>query len=382
MNARDADVIVVGLGAMGAMTLWRLARRGIDVLGIEQFDIANTLGSSGGQTRLFRTACFEHPRLGVMARHALRLWRELEAVSRSEILTLTGGVMIGASTGELIEGARAAARAGGTEVMELSVGDLTERFPAHINLDPSHVGLWDPGAGVVRPERGITAAIEVASRLGARVLTNTRVQRIAETGSGVEVATETKTLRARSVVVAAGPWLSKLMGTPRLEPRRVIMTWFKPTAPLDTDALPVFIRCLSGGGKFWGHGEIDGLPVKVGAPDDGGDVLPFGPDAVDRTVHNRDIVAAREIVSRFLQGMDAEPTASSVCMITLSPDLQFVLGPRERDSAIILGGGCSGHAFKHAPAIGEFLASAATRQAPPFSGGFMDPTRFTERVAV
>ena len=50
------DVIVVGVGAMGAATCWHLARRGIRVLGLEQFDIPNTRGSSHGFSRMIRSA--------------------------------------------------------------------------------------------------------------------------------------------------------------------------------------------------------------------------------------------------------------------------------------------------------------------------------------
>jgi glycine/D-amino acid oxidase-like deaminating enzyme len=34
---RHSDVIVVGLGAMGAAALYQLARRGINVIGIDRF---------------------------------------------------------------------------------------------------------------------------------------------------------------------------------------------------------------------------------------------------------------------------------------------------------------------------------------------------------
>ena len=42
------DIIVVGVGAMGALTCWELSRRGVRVLGLEQFDIPNVRGSSHG----------------------------------------------------------------------------------------------------------------------------------------------------------------------------------------------------------------------------------------------------------------------------------------------------------------------------------------------
>ena len=376
MTVKDADVIVVGLGAMGSMALWRLAERGVDVIGIEQFDIAHSLGSSGGQTRLFRTACFEHPSLGSIARQAQSLWRELEDKSGSELLTLTGGVMIGPADSELIQGTRAAAETAGERVTDLSHGELADRFPAHTNVDPSFVGLWDPEAGVVRPELGITSAIQAASDLSARVLTRTHVIKVEESADGVEVTTDEKTLRARSVIVAAGPWLSHLAGTPRLEPLRVIMTWFRPVRQhLTTDTFPVFIRHIDDGRTFWGHGQIDGLPVKIGAPDDPSNVQPTNPDTIDRTVHDGDLEVIRETVSRYVAGVDPQPAVSSVCMVTLSSDWQFLLGPREPGSSIILAGGCSGHAFKHAPAIGEYLAAAAIGSRPPFDGDFVNPAR-------
>ena len=100
----DAEVIVVGLGAMGAMATWRLAQRGVDVLGIEQFEPGHALGSSHGETRLFRTACFEHPGLAPMANRSRALWRDLEQTSGENLLTLSGGIMIGPPDSDLIRG--------------------------------------------------------------------------------------------------------------------------------------------------------------------------------------------------------------------------------------------------------------------------------------
>jgi len=46
------DAIVVGLGGMGSATLYHLARRGLRVLGLEQFSIPHVFGSSHGLTRI------------------------------------------------------------------------------------------------------------------------------------------------------------------------------------------------------------------------------------------------------------------------------------------------------------------------------------------
>ena len=53
------DVIIVGLGGMGSAAAWQLARRGQRVLGLERFDIPNSMGSSHGVTRIIRLPYYE-----------------------------------------------------------------------------------------------------------------------------------------------------------------------------------------------------------------------------------------------------------------------------------------------------------------------------------
>src|SRR5258708_27064035 len=74
MEVIRKDVVVVGLGAFGSAALWRLARLGVDVAGIERQGIGHHLGSSHGVTRLFRIACQEHPGLAPIALKSLELW--------------------------------------------------------------------------------------------------------------------------------------------------------------------------------------------------------------------------------------------------------------------------------------------------------------------
>jgi sarcosine oxidase/L-pipecolate oxidase len=48
------DVIIVGAGIMGSATAWELARRGKNVLLLEQFDFLHRRGSSHGESRIIR----------------------------------------------------------------------------------------------------------------------------------------------------------------------------------------------------------------------------------------------------------------------------------------------------------------------------------------
>ena len=54
-----AEVAVIGCGAMGAATCSHLARRGVNVIGIERFKRGHTFGSSTGWTRHYREAYSE-----------------------------------------------------------------------------------------------------------------------------------------------------------------------------------------------------------------------------------------------------------------------------------------------------------------------------------
>jgi hypothetical protein len=55
---RTYDCIVLGPGAMGSACIYQLAKRGASVLGLEQFDIAHVLGSSGGISRQTKVATY------------------------------------------------------------------------------------------------------------------------------------------------------------------------------------------------------------------------------------------------------------------------------------------------------------------------------------
>jgi sarcosine oxidase len=58
---RTYRTIVLGLGAMGSAAAAAIARRGVAVLGVEQFAPLHDRGSSHGDSRIVRMAYFEHP---------------------------------------------------------------------------------------------------------------------------------------------------------------------------------------------------------------------------------------------------------------------------------------------------------------------------------
>src|SRR5687768_18547996 len=133
------DVIVVGVGAMGSAACWELVRRGVKVLGLEQFDIPHALGSSHGQSRMIRLAYYEHPDYVPLLRRAYELWHELEHESGQKLLHLTGGLYMGRPEGHVVSGALGAARLHGLNHELLSHAELQKRF-SQFRLPEDHVG--------------------------------------------------------------------------------------------------------------------------------------------------------------------------------------------------------------------------------------------------
>src|SRR5688572_11696504 len=101
---RTFDVIVVGLGAMGSAAAYQLASRGLRVLGLEQFDIPHTLGSSHGSSRMIRLAYYEHADYVPLLRRAYELWNALERESGQRIIHISGGLYVGPPQSEVVNG--------------------------------------------------------------------------------------------------------------------------------------------------------------------------------------------------------------------------------------------------------------------------------------
>ncbi|ROO59764.1 sarcosine oxidase [Micromonospora sp. Llam0] len=381
MRSPDAEVVVVGLGVFGAAALWRLAVAGVDAVGVDQFAPGHGLGSSHGGTRMFRTACLEHPELVPLARRSGQLWQELARASGEALFEPVGGVLIGPRTGHVVAGTIAAAHRHGLAVQVWDAAELRDRLPRHAGIGDHHAAVWEPAAGLIAAEAAVRAAVRVAVGLGARVTTGTRVTGIELVGGGALVHTAAGTLRARQVVVAAGAWLPTLLPGIAVRVLRVPITWFRPGDPAEADRygladVPVFIRELDDGTCLWGHGVYSGGELKLGLEDHGGLLREMDPDGDDRRVGPDDWAPLVRRLDVALPGLDPVPSRAEVCMYPMTPDRQFVLGSPGGDSRLVVAGGDSGHGFKHATGVGEVVADLVRGLPPQVPVAFMNPDRW------
>src|SRR4051812_26290500 len=84
------SAIVVGAGTFGASLAWMLAREGVAVTLIDQFEPGDPRASSGGETRLYRCSHGADPVYTASARRARELWRELEQATGNSLLVESG----------------------------------------------------------------------------------------------------------------------------------------------------------------------------------------------------------------------------------------------------------------------------------------------------
>ena len=102
------DVIVAGVGSMGAAACYHLAKRGAKVLGIDSQSVPNTNSSYNGDTRVIRLTYQEHPDYVPLLRDAYQLWEEIEQETGAKLLHKTGVLYMGFPDGEAISGVKLA----------------------------------------------------------------------------------------------------------------------------------------------------------------------------------------------------------------------------------------------------------------------------------
>lgn len=345
------DVVVIGAGGMGAATAWQLAKRGRSVVLLEQFEHLHRWGSSHGQTRIFRFA-YRDPRYTELATFSLPLWRELENDSGAVLLEQNGQVDHGYPGA--IEEVVASLRAHHYAVEVLSPEAAHERWPG-MNFDT--MVAFSPDGGRVFADRTVDAAVSSAVHHGATFCDNTPVEHIEVHGERVLVHAGGRTWDADCVVVAAGAWVSELVGalvplpTLRVTHQQPVHFAIRPGF-----SFPSYIHHQDTGTalNFAAYGlESPGEGVKLGIEST---VRP-----VDLATRRRDpdpavTREAQEYAERWLPGADASDVTAVTCLFTETTDGHFVI---DRIGPIVVCSPCSGHGFKFVPAIGSLTADLA-----------------------
>jgi sarcosine oxidase len=339
-------VLVVGAGAFGSWTALWLLRRGASVTLLDQYGAGNSLASSGDESRVTRSAHGRDAHYPLWQRRALEHWLELDP----SLFVSTGVVWLAhAEDGFEADSLRTLGQLG-IPAERLDVDALGDRWP-QVRTDDIGWGLFEPEAGVLLARRGVAVTARAVAAKGGEVRIG--LARL----EGESVLVDAQRLRFDAVVFAAGPWLPKLLGpVPGLElsiPRQEVIYVATPPgdARFDAGSLPTWVEYDA---SFYGLPSIEGRGAKV-APDWPGPLV--DPDAQERRISDDRIAATRDYLRRRIPDLAGRPVAEGrVCQYELTPDTHFVIDRHPHlESAWIVGGG-SGHGFKHAPVVGEYVS--------------------------
>jgi sarcosine oxidase len=350
------DAIVVGLGSMGSATLYHLAKRGKRVLGLEQFDVPNALGSSVGVNRIIRLAYAEHPDYVPLLRRSYELWRELEALAGEKLLVITGGLDVGRENEENVQGSLLSCNVHQLPHELLDAEGVRCRFPGY-RLPPDMVAVHQPDGGFLMSERCVVAHTVAALDCGAEIHGRERTTGWSAKGSGVRVTTAHGTYEAGSLVVTAGSWVGELVAelAPLAVPERQVLLWAQPRKPehFRFDAFPVFTM-QAPEGRFYGF-PVYGVPgFKIGKYHHRRQRVRL--DAIERECNAEDEAVLREGLSRYFPDADGPTLAMKVCLFTNTSDEHFILDRHPDHPQVAIAAGFSGHGFKFCSVVGEIMS--------------------------
>ena len=262
--AKTYDVIVLGLGAMGAAATYQLALRGASVLGLDQFHAAARAGLDARR--------HPHHPPGLRRGSAIHAVRPALA---PDLAQPGGGDRPAAAAAERRRGDRRRGRGGAdhgvAKFLEATVqsakawklehevidgGEIARRFPAFA-VAADDQAYYDRLGGFVRPENCIAAQLARARARGAE-LQHGREGPLLPAGEGRRRGdTALGTYRAAKLIVAAGPWLPGFL-EPALARQfgvtRQVLYWFRAKSPaeharLRAGALPrLHLAAVEGGG--------------------------------------------------------------------------------------------------------------------------------------
>lgn len=328
----------------------RLAETGWQVTLIEQHKPGHVRQASAGETRLLRCAHGSDDWYAKLAWKAREGWQRL-GQRVGEDLYLEAGLLWFAQDPKGWEKVSA-----GTldkvgipyEILDPSEG---ARFFPDYRPDGLAFLLWEPGAGVIRARR----ATQVTARLAANAGVTLVHGKAQPYGRAVKVGEDV--LTADKVVWAGGAWLGEQFDLPLTVTKQDTLHWAVPRE-WTTPGTPAWVDYDA---SAYGHGDVDGVGMKTTSDEEG---APFDPEHGRRIVDETSVKQASAYLERRFPALAGSKVLfSQVCQYALTPDAEWII--HEVEPGVWVFGGDSGHGFKHAPALAEYVASVVDGDQAP-----------------
>jgi len=339
---RQADVVVVGGGALGASTAFHLRQLGVqDVVLLERETLAS--GSTGKAAGGIRTQFADELNIRIALR-SLDEFERFGELTGAEISFRQHGYLFLLDTEPDVAAFRdalALQRSLGVPSRELMPAEAADLVP-QLALDDVLAATFCSRDGYATPEAVVQgyASASGATLLQGCALTGVKVQG----GRIVAIETTRGPIATDTEVCCAGIWsrdVGALAGVDLPVEGEARSMWFSPEDGGLPQELPLTIDFSS---SFYFHREGPGVA--------------FGG-------RERQLEDVAEAALRRLPVLAELPVRSSWWgWYDVSPDWNALVGEAAEPSRFLYATGFSGHGFQQAPAVGEHLAELVVRREP------------------
>jgi sarcosine oxidase len=358
IRAPRADVIVVGAGVFGAWTAWHLRKLGRKVLLLDAWGPAHARASSGGESRITRTAYGGDEIYTRFAWDSLEDWRWLSSRASPPIFHPTGVVFFFPRIEPYVVDSIEAHKRLGIPVQTLDRAALAKRFP-QIVWEGVEIGLYEPDRGALMARRAVQTLVQEFVAAGGEYR-QVAVSPPQAAGAFESVTTLSgETLAAEQFVFACGPWLPKLFPEAlggRIFPTRQEVFFFAPAAG-DASFAPGRLPCwadFNEGDIYYGLPDLEARGFKIAHDRHG---APIDPDVGDRQPSASALADVRAFMQRRFPALAQRPLAEArVCQYENSSNGDLLIDRHPHWNNVVLVGAGSGHGFKHGPAVGLYVA--------------------------
>ena len=359
-------IVIVGAGIVGLSTAYSLLTRGDrNVTILEQKTVDHTRSSSHGFSRLLRFEYGPDAFYSHMVGSSLKRWKNLEYLTGQTLYTSTGLLMLGNDDDRDTLSSYRVVHEMGLPIERLSQDACASRFP-QFDRRPYNLCLYNHEAGILHASTVLQTLRDLILDLGGEIYESCRVKRITNDSQHYPIRlhlSSGQTMRADRIVLAAGPWIHRLLHHLHLPVRitRQYLLYFSGlrVSEYSTGVFPAFFA-----------GDIYGFPIHQGC---NGWVkatshtfgVPIDPDNV-ALQDNRLISSISAQIQELLPALQhAEIARVDSCMYDVSPDEDFILDRLPSDPRVIVATGLSGHAFKFGLLLGDILSNMVSNTEPP-----------------
>jgi len=375
-----ADVVVIGGGIVGVAISRALARSGRRTLLLEQ-------GAFGGAVTGASLACLSTHMNAVAELPSLirscRLWAELaDELGNPFEYRRQGQMRFILSQSDIAYAEEWVRRERNEGLATELLTPVEARQVEPLLTGPIAAATWSPTDATVNPFLAVRAMLADAVGHGLQAVARTRVIAVECTTSSVcGVSTSMGAIATPSVVIAAGPWTSRIASTAGIHP---------PILPRQAQCLastrqPPSIRTVVGAAKS-GAGVDEGYTQIQQALS--GQIL-FN-TVVGGTVgrdgdQDRIPEVGREFVSGSIETLlmlfpslaDIQLLRSWVRFEAVSPDSLFLAGRTELEGLLVAAGD-NGSGFGRAPILAELILDSIDAPSGAPERALYDPLRFSE----